>query len=399
MPVVDEEMEHRLTRAEQCDMLMLSHMDLHSYPMGRLVREEVVMSRIVRLDLSYNWITSLPSAINQCSALMELWLQYNPLSELPAGISELKNLECIDISSTKVVDLPNEVATMEKLNEIDWYDTPMELALVKEKEIPVNDLPALMDLLHDRYTREKLEEQLFETLNGTKYMKEADVPGMGQIISELVQTLSGMYEDLDEMALFVRRAESLLPEKLVDCTPNNLLKVKNSFEEMQRETTRVRLSADVEIKLRAIYFDRAERSEIDEMLSGIYKNVKTLEDIEHLVKYAKDIMPDDPKMVTGETVWANLLAHQASLIEKREEVIKLLCTSMTGLYPEQKPEDIEKAGRYVAAAFATERFATKKECERLTQVAAEASKLYPPDFPSINPEEIRAAAKVMFSAK
>ena len=106
------------------------------------------------------------------------------------------------------------------------------------------------------------------------------------------------------MALFVRRAESLLPEKLVDCTPNNLLKVKNSFEEMQRETTRVRLSADVEIKLRAIYFDRAERSEIDEMLSGIYKNVKTLEDIEHLVKYAKDIMPDDPKMVTGETVYA-----------------------------------------------------------------------------------------------
>ena len=110
-------------------------------------------------------------------------------------------------------------------------------------------------------------------------------------------------------------------------------------------------------------------------------------------------MPDDPKLVTGEVVWANLLAHQEMLIEKREEVISLLCTSMTGLYPEQKPEDIEASGRLVAATFATERFATKKECERLTQVAAEASKLFPPDFPSISPLEIKAAAKAMFAAK
>ena len=168
MPIVDEELEHRITRADQCDLMMLSHLDLHAYPMQRLMREEGVMARIIRLDLSYNWITSLPGAINQCSSLVELWLQYNPLAELPAGISELKNLQCIDISSTQIEDLPNEVATMEKLNEIDWYDTPMELRLNKETEIPVNDLPALMSMLHDRYTREKLEEQLLETLNGTK---------------------------------------------------------------------------------------------------------------------------------------------------------------------------------------------------------------------------------------
>jgi hypothetical protein len=399
MPVVDDEVEHRISRAEACDMLMLSHLDLHAYPMARLAREEVVLSKIIRLDLSYNWIESLPAAISQCGSLIELWLQYNPLTALPAGISELRNLECLDISSTKVSELPNEVATMSNLDEIDWNDTPLELTMVKEHEIPVNDLPALMGLLHDLYTREKLEEQLLETLNGTKYMKEADMPGSSDIINDLVKTLSDMYQDLEELALFVRRAESLLPEKLVECTPKNLLKVKSNFEEMQRETTRVRLSADVEIKLRAIYFDRAERSEIDAMLASIYKSVKSLEDIEHLVRYAKEIMPDDPKIVTGVVVWTNLLAHQQSLIEKREEVIKLLCTSMTGLYPEQKPEDIQSGGREVAAAFATERFATKKECERLTQVAAEAGKLFPPNFPGINPVEIRNAAKVMFSAK
>ena len=256
-----------------------------------------------------------------------------------------------------------------------------------------------MGLLQNRFKRQKLEEQLLETLNGTKYMKEADLPGMSQVISDLCQTLSAMYADLDEFALFVRRADSLLPEKVVECTPHNLQKVKDNFEEMQRDTTRIRLSADVEIKLRAIYFDRAERAEIDFMLSDIYKHVKSLEDIQHLVQYAVDIMPEEAKDVTGAVVWNNMLAHQQMLVDKREGVINVLLTSMTGLYPEQKLEDIEECGRMVAKAFASQRFATKHELERLTQVAAEASKLFPPDFPSIDPEEIKAAAKVMFATK
>ena len=399
MPVVDDEIEHRISRADQCDMLTLSHMDFHAYPQTRLLREENLMSRIIRLDLSYNWITSLPQAITECTALTELWLQYNPLESIPDGISNLSNLECLDIASTKVAALPNEMATMTKLDELDWFDTPLELILLKEAKVQVNDVPAVMGLLHNRYTRQKLEEQLLETLNGTKYMKEVDLPGMSQVISDLCQTLSVMYADLDEFALFVRRADSLLPEKLVECTPENLLKVKSNFKEMQRDTTRVRLSADVEIKLRAIYFDRAERSEIDFMLSDIYKHVKSLEDIQHLVQYAADIMPEEAKDVTGAVVWDKMLAHQQMLTDKREGVISVLLTSMTGLYPEQKPEDIEECGRRVAKAFAVQRFATKHELERLTQVAAEAAKLFPPDFPSIVPEEIKAAAKVMFAVK
>ena len=397
--MVDEELEHRISRADQCDMMTLSHMDLHIFPQTRLFREEPLMSRIIRLDLSYNWITELPEAITECTGLIELWLQYNPLELIPAGISNLRNLECLDIASTKISELPNEMATMTKLDELDWFDTPLELTLLKENEIQVNDVPAVMGLLHNRYTRQKLEEQLLETLNGTKYMKEADLPGMSQIIRDLCQTLSNMYADLDEMALFVRRAESLLPEKVVDCTPENLFKVKSNFEEMQRDTTRVRLSADVEIKLRAIYFDRAERSEIDFMLSDIYKHVKSLEDIQHLVQYAVDIMPEEAKDVTGAVVWKNMLAHQQMLTDKREGVIGVLLTSMTGLYPEQRPADIEESGRRVAKAFAVQRFATKHELERLTQVAAEAAKLFPPDFPSIDPLEIKAAAKVMFAIK
>ena len=135
MPVVDEEIEHRISRADQCDMLTLSHMDFHAYPQTRLLREESLMSRIIKLDLSYNWITTLPKEITECTALIELWVQYNPLESIPDGISNLCNLECLDIASTKVSALPNEMATMTKLDELDWFDTPLELILLKKMRL------------------------------------------------------------------------------------------------------------------------------------------------------------------------------------------------------------------------------------------------------------------------
>ena len=191
--------------------------------------------------------------------------------------------------------------------------------------------------------------------------QEADTPGMSDLIADLVYTLSDMYTVLDEFILFVRRADSLLPDKMVECTPRRLQKVKENFEQMQRDTLRQRLSADVEIKLRAIYYDRADRSQIDEMLSSIYKSVQSLEDIRHLVKYAKDIMMADPQDVTGSNVWKSMLLHQKELVEKRDACIGTLANSMAAQYPEQKPVDIHQKAAEVAQVFARTRFATEKE--------------------------------------
>ena len=399
MPHSEEKTELAIEKAEKTKSLMLGHAGLTSVPMKRLLRMgEDMLGRIIRLDLSYNYLTALPQELPLLSNLQELWLQSNPLESL-VGISCLQQLEVLDIRNTQVSIFPSEMATMRRLYDIDWRETPVATNLYNEYDIEVNDLPAVMTVLHEQHTRECLEAQLLEALSGVKYMKEADVPGMAQMIEQLVMTLSDMYSNVDEFSLFVRRADSLLPDKMRDCTPKNLLKVKEAFEEMQRQTTRKRLAADVEIKLRAIYYDRAERREIDAMIHGIYKNVISLEDIQHLVKYAIDIMPHEPTEVTGSGVWKSLLAHQELLTEKREQAIATLTTAMMGLYPEQKPADLALKGREVAAAFARERFATKKELERLTQVSAEAAKLFPSDYPSIVPDDIKEAARVMFRAK
>jgi hypothetical protein len=44
----------------------------------------------------------------------------------------------------------------------------------------------------------------------------------------------------------------------------------------------------------------------------------------------------------------------------------------------------------VAAVFQKERFATKRELNSLSQVAADATKIFPPDFLSVDPVKIQA---------
>jgi len=394
----EDKVESAVQRASQTKIIALGHAGLNFMPVPRLMRMGDMLSKIVRLDISYNYISTLPTEISLMSGLQELWLQQNPLLSLE-GVASLQNLEVLDIRNTRVEYFPSEMATMKRLYEVDWRETPAALNLWEQNEIEVNDLPATMALLHERHTRSGLEATLLEALAGVKFMKEADTPGIALRIQELVRTLSDMYGNVEEFSLFVRRADSLLPDKMKECTPGNLLRVKENFEEMQRQTTRKRLAADVEIKLRAVYYDRASRQEIDSMIEGIYNNVMSLEDIQHLVKYVVDIMPVEPEDVSGPVVWKNLLAHQDLLTEKRQQATATLCTSMQGLYPEQRPIDLQEKAKEVAAVFAVERFATKKELERLTQVSAEAAKLFPPDYISIVPDDIKAAAKIMFQAK
>ena len=59
------------------------------------------------------------------------------------------------------------------------------------------------------------------------------------------------------------------------------------------------MAANVEIKIRNIYFDRIERAEVTELLDSIYANVKSLEDIQFLVQYASQIFPEEPTMANG----------------------------------------------------------------------------------------------------
>ena len=61
---------------------------------------------------------------------------------------------------------------------------------------------------------------------------------------------------------------------------------------------------------------------------------------------------------------------------------------MCQLYPEQLPDVVKERARQVAQHFQSERFATKKELTKMSQLSAECTKVFPPDFASVDPEEV-----------
>jgi hypothetical protein len=56
---------------------------------------------------------------------------------------------------------------------------------------------------------------------------------------------------------------------------------------------------------------------------------------------------------------------------------------------------VKDKAREVAAAFQVERFATKKELTKMSQLTAECAKVFPPDFASVDPEEVIKQAQVI----
>lgn len=77
--------------------------------------------------------------------------------------------------------------------------------------------------------------------------------------------------------------------------------------------------------------------------------------------------------------------------------VNSLAGAMLQLYPEQELPTVREKARQVALAFQLERFATKKELTKMSQITAECAKVFPPDFASVDPDEvIRQAQLVIF---
>lgn len=389
-----ENLERARNEIKYCDesrTLMMGHCSLKSFPTYIFDNDKYEV--VFRLDLSHNYIDYVPPSIGDLTSLKELWLFNNaPLSALPVDMQYLSQLEVLDIRNTNIAELPKEFANLTKLNEMDWRDTPLEKNL-QARGIAINDVFALKDLLVALNKRSILEVALHDHLMGEHFLMDADNPHLPSAVDMLVEDISAAFEDLKDLELVVKRTEKLFPPSINQLTDKTVKHAKDLFYQMRRDTDRQRMAADVEIKLRGMYFDRIERSECSELLDSIFKRVKLLEDIQFLVQYAVQLLPPDPKDANGEVIWENICLLQDDLILKRNAAVTALSSAMTQLYPEQLPVTVfEKAGE-IARLLQIARFATKKELVRMSMLQGECSKILPPDFASVDPVAIIAVAK------
>ena len=79
----------------------------------------------MRLDLSFNGLSAIPSGISLLSGLEQLWLNDNPfLATLPASLELCKKLKVVDLRRTALAELPREMGRLKHLVEVDLRDTP-----------------------------------------------------------------------------------------------------------------------------------------------------------------------------------------------------------------------------------------------------------------------------------
>lgn len=206
---------------------------------------ESTSSKIIRLDLSYNYLTEIPD-ISGMIALRELWLRRNPLREFPS-VASLPRIEVIDIRDTSIDHIPHYVSTLTNIMEISWDGAPVsdELASLGVK---VDDLRGLLRMLGQEHDRVGLEDELHDIIVEFYLRKGEDDPSLEQIIADLIRRLRRLVVGFEDFKLLVRRASSLLPEHPNDMTETFLSVTMSKLRDFQRETTRKRLSADLEIR-------------------------------------------------------------------------------------------------------------------------------------------------------
>lgn len=371
---------------------------LFSFP-REIIDSSSSLQALRRLDLSFNHIRELPAEIEALVGLRELWLQGNPLIALPKEIEKLKKIEVIDIKRTEVQLLPPEMCNLRKLHDFDFSETPFAKAAEEKYSIRAdsrNGLQALKRIFEDVHTREKLKASTVEKLLGELYVKEADSPQTLPAVEKLLEMCNEEFTNLEEFRLFCRRADKLLPGSLAEVDEHTISRAKEKFLAMRDSTKRDRMAAEVEIKIRNIYFDRIERSDVESVIHSIFQHVAKLEDMQFLVKYASQVFPPSPGDAEGALIWKNILRLQGELTDKREAAVNNLISAMGQLYPEQLPDEVASRGREIAKCFQKERFATKRELNSLSRLAADAVQIFPPDFVSASATEVFESAKQVF---
>ncbi|RCN45200.1 leucine Rich repeat-containing domain protein, partial [Ancylostoma caninum] len=73
----------------------------------------------LRLDLSSNDITSIPSSIRDLTQLTELFLYKNKLTQLPHELGNLVSLRKLGLSENALCSLPDSLASLTQLETLD----------------------------------------------------------------------------------------------------------------------------------------------------------------------------------------------------------------------------------------------------------------------------------------
>jgi hypothetical protein len=257
------------------------------------------LDMITRLDLSYNNITSIPPEIQYMTNLENLWLNGNPLTCVPVELQHCRKLKVLDIRDTMVSTMPREIGRLKNLFLVDLRGTPLS----EELDPFRGNTEELLAYLDVKDKRTNIAIEMENNLLAAKYLETADMVEGGIVVKALVKAVCGVFPDMGELRNCARNADRLFParysspvelRKIFQTNPSDgpavrrqkwealavkvaakeAAKLKKDYVTLTRENEMVKLSADMELKISAIYYDNHDPTEIEGWLKSIYAEYK-----------------------------------------------------------------------------------------------------------------------------
>ena len=354
--------------------LHLSYRNLQAVPPEVFAR----CPNLRRLDLGFNNILNLDTRVAELAHLEELWVNNNPLQSLPASLDRNRKLRVLDLRATRLRRLPNELGRLRKLHTIDLHGTRIK----PRQWAPYSSggTQALMAHLHMRDQRKQAKLKMLQRMREGVYRELWDLPGGQAQVMGLIKQVFLCFEDLEDIKNLIRNTERLFPEDIEDV---DIERIRHEFETLRRENERKKLAAELELKIRVIYFDRIRVDTVEGMVHDIYREVHDLEDIKFLIRYAPKLFPPTAAEVTGEGICQAVIDLQTQMARERADAIRGVETALKGVYPHVNPSSLAPLCEETTALF--------KRVVDLKKLAADANTFFPAEFDSADPRAIRRA--------
>jgi hypothetical protein len=401
---------------------VLVRVDLSHNSLERLPAQIGLLSRLEQLWVNDNHaLLSLPDELADCSRLRTLDARGTALRALPARLGTLSKLVCVDLrevltlecdirtaylgleaaassrrdgdcdelagpaeepesnaqpdaaagSTPEDLPSPSEVASEDEEGGVGGESAVAETLTETDAaavEVARGTLRLLV-LLKRKHDTQQLQTLLEDKLREGLYRDACETPDGLVQVRELIARVFAEFPDLDEARDVIRNCERLFPEKLSQqCVP----RARQRFDALKRDNERKKLAAKLELRMRAIYYDKINPHSVEGIVSGIYKLVTSLDDVQFLIKHAATIFPPNALDITPAQVFADLRALQDKLAKQRTAAVAQVVVALKAVYPSVEPELVSALADTVCALFG--------RLDDLKKLAADAANYFPAEY-------------------
>lgn len=335
------------------------------------------LSNLARLDFGHNMLQHLPAEVGQLGALEQLWLNDNPLESLPAEIEGCRKLKAIDLSNTLVRLLPRQIARLPALHAVELQGAPLKDTVASANS---EGFEALVKFLKHKDMKKELKLKLEAKLLQEKYREQAESEEGQALVKVIVKAITQEFKDLEEYRNVIRNVDRLFPEDMRlalatvggDGEDAESLQIRAVFVKLRRENEMKKLSAELELKIRAIYYDRINPTKVEGIVHSIYEVISELDEVRFLLKHAKELFPEHAAEIDGKVLYDRLIALRDKLAAERQAAVDGLETALRAEFPDVEPPDVKKLTYAVSDLF--------QKVEYIKKLTADAADHFPKLF-------------------